>query len=491
MVLSSEQWLALLVGMAVLLYAAGKFFYGAKNTPRSFLVSNKSVSFPLSAISPGIAWVWAPALFVSSQRAYQQGIAGLLWFSIPNALCLAIFAFLAVRMLAVYPQGTTLPEFMGMRFGSRMETLFSVSITVVQGYAVIVNLTAAILLLGLVTGMSRDTLVLILGTMMVTLSMARGIRSSFVADCLKAGMVLMVLVIIVPLIVGHEGVGLSGIWDGHGGNTGKFTSLLDGDGWTVAWTFGIPLAISLWAGVIIDQQQWQRAFSTRKGIVLPSWLLAGVVFLTVPLALGALGLIAANPEFGIQVKQPQLSGFQTVNHFLPTAGVVAFTLMIVAGLVAAGASALNAFSSIGAISLWKRHAPNASDGELLTVSRVSMVALVAVGMYVAHLPSVQIVYLVLLIGAFRGSLMIPTILALFWSRLSEKWTFAGILTGMVVGVTLFLYGNSQKDANIASFGILVPVVITLAACTLGTWLSSRQEFSFRKLSATPGRIAES
>ena len=38
-------------------------------------------------------WIWAPALFVSSQIAYQYGLSGFLMFLIPNVLTLLIFGF--------------------------------------------------------------------------------------------------------------------------------------------------------------------------------------------------------------------------------------------------------------------------------------------------------------------------------------------------------------------------------------------------------------
>lgn len=396
-----------------------------------------------------------------------------------------IFAILATRMKKVYPQGTTLPEFMGKRYGDRMETLYSISITIVQAYAVIINTTGALLLLGLVTGIDRNILVLILGTTMIALSMAKGIRSSFVADVFKAGMVALVLLLIVPLVLLHSEVGLSGLWDGRGGKSGAFT---DPFNWNVAWTFGIPLTISLWAGVTIDQQQWQRAFSIKEGVA-KTWIVGGIVFLMVPMALGALGYLAANPAFGIEVKQPQLAGFNTVAHFLPTFWVVSFTLMIVAGLVAAGASALNAFSSIGSVSAWKRIKPQSSDGELLTVSRISMILLITVGMGIA-LMDIELVTLLIAVGAFRGSLMIPTILSLFWEKMSGTFMFVGILTGMAAGIPLFLYGNHVHNSNISSFGILVPVAITAVACIGGTWLTRPLPFSFTALRATPGRLMD-
>jgi len=37
--------------------------------------------------------------------------------------------------------------------------------------------------------------------------------------------------------------------------------------------------------------------------------------------------------------------------------------------------------------------------------------------------------------------MIPTVLSLYWNRLSEKGVFWGVLVAFVVGIPLFVYGN--------------------------------------------------
>lgn len=450
-----------------------------KTNSFAFLVSNRSIGLVLGTISVAVAWVWAPALFVSSQKAYEQGLPGLFWFTFPNAGALILFAFLASRMRKIFNTGYTLPEYMGIRFGRKMELLYSFAIFIAQSYAVIINLTAALLLLNLVTGISKQTLILILGTMMASLSLLKGIQSSFIEDTLKALMIAIVAAIIVPLSISESG-GFSSLMGGLGGAKGTFTNLLDP---VVAWTFGIPISISLLSGITIDQQQWQRAFSMKKSIVKRSFLLGGIIFALVPFTLGLLGYIAANPQNNIAVSQNQLAGFSVIVSLLPRISVLAFTLMVLAGLVAAGSAALAAISSIGATNIYKSLNPNASDHSLILASRISMIVLIISGMTVALIPNIQILYLLLVVGAFRAALFVPTILSLFWSNLSYKFTFWGIILGMTIGVPLFVYGSIVKDPNISSFGSLVPIIITLAACFVGR-LGKSKAFDFEALATS-------
>lgn len=450
---------------------------GKKATPASFLVSERGVGLMLGSITAAISWVWAGALFVSSQKAFEQGIPGLFWFTFPNALALILFSFMAARMREVFNQGFTLPEFIGRRFDRKMRVLYIATIFIVQSYAIIFNLTAALLMLNLVTGISKQFLVLILGGMMISLSVLKGIRSSLVEDVIKACFIAVVVFWIVPLVISERG-GLPALISGVGGKSGIFIDLFDP---AIAWTFGVPISVSLISGIMIDQQQWQRAFSMKEGVGKNAFLLGGLIFAVVPIMLGALGFLAAGKELQSSVQNPQLAGFSMAVGVLSDIGMVSFTLMVLAGLVAAGSSALAAISSIGAVDVLRSLHPNASDRAILIASRSAMLALILVGMSIALIPTIQLLYLILLVGVLRSALLIPTVLSLFWSRLDSKFTFGGILLGIAIGVPLFVYGSIVKNATISSVGALVPISITLGAVLLSS-LANKKPFNFKSLS---------
>src|SRR3989338_10524920 len=60
-----------------------------------FLVGRREVNWLLVGSSIAASWIWAPALFVSTLFAYQNGLVGLFWFVVQNILALALFAVLA------------------------------------------------------------------------------------------------------------------------------------------------------------------------------------------------------------------------------------------------------------------------------------------------------------------------------------------------------------------------------------------------------------
>lgn len=88
-----------------------------KNVER-FCVGSRSENWLMSALSIAATWIWAPALFVSTEKAYSTGWVGLFWFLVPNALCLVIFIPFAKKIRKEMPEGMTLSGYMKEKYQS-------------------------------------------------------------------------------------------------------------------------------------------------------------------------------------------------------------------------------------------------------------------------------------------------------------------------------------------------------------------------------------
>src|SRR6266545_3135545 len=127
--------------MLAIVYVFGR--WGRWRSKDGFLVAGRNVGWLLGGFSIAASWIWAPALFVSVQMAYQKGLAGIFWFTVPNILSLTIFAFLAPRIRAQLPQGYTLPQYIHHRFGtSRIHRMYLFPFFFYQLMAVTVQLFA-------------------------------------------------------------------------------------------------------------------------------------------------------------------------------------------------------------------------------------------------------------------------------------------------------------------------------------------------------------
>lgn len=93
----------------------------------NFCVGSRSENWILSALSIAATWIWAPALFVSTEKAYSAGWIGLFWFLVPNALCLVIFIPFAKKIVKeLMNEGKTIEE-IGKQLGMKPEEIFRLS----------------------------------------------------------------------------------------------------------------------------------------------------------------------------------------------------------------------------------------------------------------------------------------------------------------------------------------------------------------------------
>ena len=117
-------------------------------------LAGRSVSTLRGAFSIAVSWIWAPAVFICSQQSYQQGMAGIFWFTFPNILCFFTFAPLALRLRRLMPQGYSMPDFVWVRYNKSARAHIGFLI-VTLGYdlgAIIINALAGGVLMHALAG---------------------------------------------------------------------------------------------------------------------------------------------------------------------------------------------------------------------------------------------------------------------------------------------------------------------------------------------------
>jgi Na+/proline symporter len=153
---SNIAYIYLAVFAAVLVFittAVGKYF--GRATVDSFLVANRVVPWWIAGPSIAAGWTWAIALMVSVQTAYDNGLAGIFWFTVPNVIAVLVFIWLGPRIRQVLPFGYSLPEWMHHRFlDTRVTYLYLFVYFYYQVTACAVQLFAGGSLLSLATGIN-------------------------------------------------------------------------------------------------------------------------------------------------------------------------------------------------------------------------------------------------------------------------------------------------------------------------------------------------
>ena len=451
------QGLIILATYAILISAVVWFFSrGFYFTKLNFLVAGREIGKIPAAFSIAAAWIWAPALFVASEKAYTQGWVGLFWFLVPNMSCLILFSFFAKKIRNLFPDGFTLSGYMKERYSTRVHTLYLVALTGLAACSFAVQLLAGGQILSAISGLPYFAVTVILALIPVGYSLYSGLRASIISDFIQMIVILLVGGAVVSACV-YAGGGLDVVGKGLSGKTGTYTDLFSGDGLNVFYTFGIPVTIGLLSGPFGDQSFWQRAFAIKRKVVQPAFMIAAFVFGVVPLTLSVLGFIAAGS--GMVIKNTSQVNVEVVTNLLPTWVVVPFLYLLLSGLVSTLDSNLSAISSLAGHDLLERrglHIHNKKD--VLRYSKLSMLILVAGGIAIANIPGLTILYLFLFYGTLRASTLLPTIITLLKKDVSEVGMFWGIVVSLSVGLPIFAYGNLYKVVPMIIGGSLFTVL---------------------------------
>jgi urea-proton symporter len=437
-----------------------------------FLVSERRVGTLVGAMSIAATWIWAPSLFIAAQKSYQQGLPGILWFTVPNVACLMVFALFAVRIRTVLPHGYTFPEYIAHRYDRKTHLVYLFAFLALQVCSLAVQLIAGASLLNSLSGMPYAIGVIVIAVVFTSYSLIDGLHSSIRTEVLQLLIIWTGIAILVPLAVIKAG-GITTVLAGLGGVSGKFTHAFDAD---VAYSFGITVTIGLMSGPVGDQKFWMRAFALREGSVVKGFLLGAMFFGIVPVVMSLLGFVAAgNHEAAAQVVAgsvpAQQVGPEVIRNLLPAGGLILFVLVVLSSLASTGGSAICAGGSLVAVDVYRTYRnPGASNAEMLKVARGSVLALSIAAVGIALVPGITILGLFLFYGTLRSSTLIPTILTLYMTRIPSWGIFWGVTSAIALGVPTYFYGELSGNVHVkvmANIGILVisAVFPVIAQCT--------------------------
>lgn len=469
---SSGYLFLLIFGLTMILITYFFARWKRWHTKEGFLVAGRKVNWFFGGTSIAASWIWAPALFVSVQLAYEKGIAGIFWFTLPNIIALAIFAFLAPAIRRKMPKGYTLPQYIKYRLESeKAHKVYLFPYFFYQIMAITVQIFVGGSLIYLLTGIPLTIVMPILLIIALIYTYISGLEASIVTDFIQMAMIVIIGIIILPLTWSAAG-GFSAISAGLGGLVG-IRNIFDPG---IAFSLGIVTAIGLISGAISDQQYWQRAFAIKRKHLVKAFIFGAVLFAIVPIALSTLGFLGANSTLGIVLPagvDASMIGVQTVATLLPGWALFLFIIMLLSGLSSTLDSGLSAASSLWVTDVSKKKADNSA----IKSARKAMFGIAIVGLLIAlavtYIPQFGLFHLWWIFNTIAACVVIPTILSLYWNRLSARGVLWGVITAFVIGLPLFIYGNFINNeymiVGASLFIILVSTVFCLAMPRKTPW----------------------
>jgi len=449
---------------------AATYWVGRRRGTRSgeaFIVVDRQIPWWLGGPSIAASWTWAVALMISVQMAYQQGVAGIFWFTVPNIFAVLIYIWLGPQVRKKIPNGYSLPEWMNLRFGDRRITfLYLFTYYYYQVMAVTVQVYAGAHLIAAATGVS--VLILMPTILLITLSygMISGLQASIVTDVIQMGMILIPGWIVVGLVLSASGGHLNFAGVLPSGSINPFSP-------GIMFTAGIISSIGLISGSIGDQQFWQRCLAVKESEIRKTFIFGAILFGTVPIGLSLLGFTAAAPEVGLNLPADfdvSLVGFAVVRHLLPEAIAILYLYMLLAGLCSTLDSAFSAASSLDALVQKKPWLTSRNESKEISISRArrSMVWISLLGLAIAYgvefIPGFGLKYLWFIVNTVGACVAVPTVLSLFWEPLTAKGIIFGSGLAVVIGIPLMVYASTAGSEPLLAATYVLIVMISALSC---------------------------
>lgn len=385
-----------------------------------FNVADRKIGTWSGALSIAATWIWAPALFVSAEKAYVWGWKGLAWFLVPNILCIVFFSPFANKLRKIFPDGITLSGFMQSHYGSRsVGNVYRFQLGSLAFLSTGVQLLAGGKILSVITGIPFWLMTVILSAIAYSYSRKGGIMASVKTDALQMVLILLICFVSVPWALKLQGFG----------SLARGLSVVGTEsGMEIMIGFGLPTAIGLLSGQFGDQSFWQRAFSIKESSLKKSFVIGALVFGLVPLSMGTLGFVAGGS--GIYFEETGFVNFELIKAILPAWFMIPFLFMVVSGLISTVDSNLCAMASL------------VSDfTDKLRHARISMVVLLVVGILIANIPNVTVTDLFLFYGTLRASTLSVTLLTLCGKKLHPTGVSAGVVLSIAIGLPVFAVGS--------------------------------------------------
>lgn len=232
------------------------------------------------ATSIAATWIWAPALYVSSQMAHNFGLIGLLWFLVPNVLTLFVFGYFGRKAKDIVHNGVSLCDLVSKASPQQERIHFYISLLLLV-CSTVVQFIGIHTLLHSLLGIHKFTSFIFTSCIAFGIVYRDGLKACIINDRIKYFTILSIATIlsVYTLFIKQDTSNVELIRE--------FDSKQFID---ITLSFGIVTTIGLLSAPYVDNTFWQRLFSIDKDRVIKVFCLSGVCFLIIPLLFGIVGL---------------------------------------------------------------------------------------------------------------------------------------------------------------------------------------------------------
>jgi Na+/proline symporter len=461
----------LILTLFSLLWIGLGWYFGRRNRDlEGYMLAGRRVGLALGTATAMATWMTSNTTMAAPQLAYQLGIWGILGYSL-GSVGLMLFAPLARRIRALMPEGFTSGDFIRRRYGNLTWRVFLlISLVYAIGWLVSLGMAGGVLIHAL-TGIDYRIGMSVILFICVAYTLLGGLRAVIGTDFIQALLILVGVGILAWLVIGR--VGFDGMHQTLVTERPELLNLL----MPAALMFLFNNLLFGIGEIFHSNVWWSRAFAFRQGVGFRAYLLAGLLWLPVPIVAGFVALAA--PALGLNVPSADMVGPMVAAKLLGTGGAILVFIVVFSALASSLDSLLAATSDLVLRDIYKGHLkPDASPAQLYRAARWVILGL-GLFTWLLCLPRLATLAAVLhFMGAFVASTIWPIVAGLYWRRASA----CGATLAMVMGTAAGLWGYFAIGFYVAALiSAFVSMCIVLLARLRTTrtfdWNELRKEAS--------------
>lgn len=440
------------------------WWLGRKNkTIDDFMLAGRNVGLALASATAMATWITSNTTLVAPQLTYQMGVWGMIGYSMA-ALGLILFAPMAKRIKALMPNGYTCGDFIRIRYGRMAWYIFLViSFAYAMGWLVSLGMAGGILLESL-SGLPYHIGMSAILFICVAYTLLGGLRAVIATDFIQT-LIILLGVLFIGYVCLTE-IGALEIYRAVETEQPQLLNLL------------FPAAImflfnNIFFGIgeiFHSNVWWSRAFAFKEGIGKRAYLIAGLLWLPIPIVCGFIALAA--PAIGIFPPSADMIGPMVAAALLGDVGAVVVFIVVLSALASSLDSLLAATSDMLTEDIYSKLLfPGRSKAHLQKTGKIVVLSL-GVVTWLLCLPRLATLGVLLnWTGAFVASAIWPIVLGLFNPRLRGSYAAAAMFLGTVCGLAAFWIVGFYVAA-------LTSCLVSCAVCCMGL-MASNAEFNWR------------
>lgn len=424
-----------------------------------YMLAGRNVGLALASATAMATWVTSNTTMAAPQLALQLGIWGMVGYAL-GSVGLLLFAPMAKRIRQLMPNAYTSGDFIRLRYGKGAWRVFLlISFAYGLGWLISLGMAGGVLINAL-SGIDYRIGMTVILTICVIYTLLGGLRAVIGTDFIQTILILIGIITLAYFAI--TDIGFEQIHNNVLEQRPELLNLL------------LPAAImflfnNLFFGVgeiFHSNVWWSRAFAFGEGIGFKAYIIAGLLWMPIPIVAGFVAL--ASPALGLNIPAADMVGPMVAAKLLGLTGAVIVFIVVFAALASSLDSLLAATSDLITQDIYKGHIrPTASEVELRKAAKI-IILLLGVATWLLCLPRMTTLgELLFFMGAFVASTIWPIIAGLYWKSTNP----IGAMLAMALGTAAGLSAYFEIGFYVAA---LVSTAVSMVIVIVSTWLWPRE-----------------